>query len=177
MIDSISSDSTLLTTVSSHYEMTAGRTSETARTEKDAAKKAPADEIKATHGSYDTVTISAAGSAYAQQAAAAKASQEGAGVTTAKTGGEAVSSAAKASTDTAVKAAASMKLQEDAGTDTDMETETDAAALSEEASETENLADYTDAELRQMMYKGDITQSEYDEEMLSRNGFAAETEE
>jgi len=177
MIESISNDSNLLTTVSTHYEMAAGRASETARTEENAPRKAEQEEIRAVYGSYDTVTISAAGSAYARQAAAAKAGQEGAETATAKTGDGAVSSAAKVSTDTAVKGTASGKLQADTETDAEMGAETDAAALSEEASETEDLGGYTDAELKQMMYKGDITQSEYDEEMLSRNGFTFETEE
>lgn len=155
MIGAIGSNSNLLDTISSQYSPeAAGQTSGAAPAEKDAPQKGRRDEIKAVYGSYDTVSISAEGAAYAQQAVAAKVNQDGA-ATTAKVSDSTVTSAAKVSTDTAAKGAAGRKTEEEDDT---------------------GLWEYSDSELKQMMYRGDITQSEYDEEMLSRNGFTAESE-
>lgn len=168
MIGAIGSNSNLLDTISSQYSPeAAGQTSGAARTEKDAPQKTGTDEIKAVYGNHDTVTISAEGAAYARQAAAAKVNPDGA-ATTAKAADSVVTSAAKVSTDTAVKAAAGTKAEETTAAGTE--------AVSSAEEDTE-LWEYSDSELKQMMYRGDITQSEYDEEMLSRNGFTAENEE
>lgn len=170
MIGAIGSNSSLLDTISSQYSPeAAGQTSGAARTEKDAPQKTGTDEIRAVYGNHDTVTISAEGAAYARQAAAAKVDQEGT-ATTAKVSDSTVTSAAKVSTDTAVKGAAGTKAEETTAAGTE------AVSSTEEEDDTE-LWEYSDSELKQMMYRGDITRSEYDEEMLSRNGFTAESEE
>lgn len=170
MIGSIGSNSTLLDTVSSQYSPeAAGRTSGAAPIEKDAPQKSGTEEIRAAHGNRDTVTISAEGAAYARQAAAAKVNQDG-DTTTAKISDEAVTSAAKTATDTAVKSATAAKAE-------DTRAATAEAASATEEEDDSDLSEYTDAELKQMMYKGDITRSEYDEEMVSRNGYPIETEE
>ena len=168
MIGAIGSNSNLLDTISSQYSLeAAGQKSGAAPAEKDAPQKTGSDEIKAVYGSYDTVTISAEGAAYARQATTAKVSQDGA-ATTAKVSDSTVTSAAKVSTDTAVKGAAGTKAEETTSAEAE-------AASSTEEDDTE-LWEYSDSELKQMMYRGDITQSEYDEEMLNRNGFTAESE-
>lgn len=168
MTGAIGSNSALLSTVSSQYQAeTAGRATETAPAEKEETRETT--EIRAAHGNRDTVTISAEGAAYARQAAAAKANQEGAAATTAKVNDTAVTSTAKAATDTAVRGATGTKAEETTAAET-------VSSAGEDEDEAAGLSGYTDSELKQMMYKGDITRSEYDEEMLSRNGFTAETE-
>lgn len=171
MIGAIGSNSSVLDTISSQYgPETTGQASGAARSEKETPQKGGTEEIRAVYGNQDIVTISAEGAAYARQAAAAKASQDGGSSTTAKVADSAVTSAAKIATDMAVKGTTATKVAE---TET---AESEAASSAEGSEETASLSDYTDAELKQMMYKGDITRSEYDEEMLSRNGFTAETE-
>lgn len=166
MIESISGNGALLSTVSSQYapEATAG-SSESSRPQEKTPQQNTSGAVKAVYGNRDTVEISAAGAAYAKQAAAAKADQDGAEVTTAKVNDSAVTSAAEVSTDTAAKGTSTVVTQEATKTETT------------EAEESAGLSGYTDSELKQMMYKGEITQSEYDEEILSRNGYTSESEE
>lgn len=166
MILSVSNNEALMTAAGSQY----AQGTAAAQPAKEATQKAPAQEIKAVYGDHDIVEISEEGATYARQAAAAKVSQNGTDATTAKVNASAVSSTAKVATDTAVKGTTAMKVEE-----TDEAAST--AAASEETDESDDLSDYTDAELKQMMYKGDITRSEYDEEMLSRNGVTVEAEE
>lgn len=171
MIGAIGSNSNLLDTISSQYSLGAAeQNSSVTRAEKDVPQESAAEEIKTANGrKYDTVTISPEGAAYARQAAAAKGNQDGV-ATTAKISDSTITSAAKIATDTAVKSTTATKAEE-----TGMEEKV--VSSIEENEETDSLSDYTDSELKQMMYKGDITRSEYDEEMLSRNGFTAEVQE
>lgn len=108
----------------------------------------------------DTLTISAEGAAYAESAASSGNVQEQNDVTPQTICDSAVTAVSGTATDTALQA------------QTSVETEADTAETSEESDETDSddLSEYTDSELELMMYSGDITRTEYEDEMISRNG-------
>lgn len=133
----------------------AGKATDTKGPEKKAEQQLPVDGTVTTSIDGDTVTISSAG------AAASRAEMKD--VTPDVVSDNAVTAAAGTSADVGTKALNSIKTEADAG-------------ASEEESLIDDLSDYTDTELEQMLYKGEITQSEYDDEMKDRNGSLPEVE-
>ena len=130
-----------------------GRATDAKGPEKKAEQQLPVDGTVTTSIDGDTVTISSAG------AAASTAGMQD--VTPAVASDNAVTAAAGTSVDVGTRALDSVKIKANAG-------------ASEKESLIDDLSDYTDTELEQMLYKGEITQNEYDDEMKDRNGVLPE---
>lgn len=163
MIGAINSN--LVTTASQYGKTTTGAVSETKKPEEKTKTKTADQSIVSIDG--DTLSISTEGAAYVERVAASENKQGKAEVTPQTITDSAVSAMSGTATDTALQAQASV------------ETNAETGALSEESEDTDsdNLSEYSDSELKLMMYSGDITRTEYEDEMTSRNGSAALEEE
>lgn len=135
--------------INSNFSVSLGKTEETEKSEKTSEvknsneKSKSSEETVSSYSKFDTVSISAEGAEYVKNAAASGENQ--------------------AMNDTTQQAAVSS-----ASTDATVNTQTSTVSESSEEDSTDDLSEYSDSELKLMMYTGEITRSEYESEMAGR---------